>query len=427
MHILMQLQLSNYDANGTFILEADSGHQMVMGRIREMLRLSPDTTFDVLGPMRSQLKTQPEDINSDLFSLGSVRWLSWPTESNALITRYDFQTKNITDGLDLKNSKRYDLVYINDPMLLRSFKALFHVYGKYNPKFVVHSHFVDNPENPKFPIEASLWLGQCEASIRADFNFWQCGSAMEQFLSSMAKQFLPGVIEEVRSKSAPYDDGYSIAEITSPVNHGNVRFDANWFRETKKAGKIIVFVPNRIGGKGRSSDYTNCGKFMFDILPDLKTLRDDYVVIAGNPSQKFSNAELTTLCGDNNYVSLVGDAFNRDEYKLVARHSDIVVGLYVADAYGSTASRECIELGCSPLWLDCNEYASLSREADWPILAKTDMSDLVEVCSKLIDRRKTNAFTRATDNDLENLRCLVRKRCSYEETTRSALKTLRTL
>ena len=361
--MLVQLQLSNYDKDGTFILEADSGFQMMFGRIREMMKLNSSLKFDILIPCRDQLRTQPEDIVPDLFKFDRINLIEIHILPNALATRYDFDFFQIEKSLDLKNSshQKYDIVYINDPMLFRNYKALFYMNG-YLPKFIVHSHFIDNPSCPKFPKEASLWLGQCEAALGADYNFWQCESAMKVFLEEFANLHRGEATDFVESKSSPWDDGYSREEITSDYNLDNVRFTVEDFLQKTK-NKVIIFVPNRIGGKGRSSDYTNCGKFMFEILPQLYKASHEYVVIAGNPSQKFSNDELVQECGPHGFINLVPDALNRDEFKFIAKHSDIAVGFYDADAYGGTAARECVELGCLPFWLDVYEYKRLAKEA----------------------------------------------------------------
>lgn len=423
--ILIQLQLSNYDTQGRFILEADSGYQMMFGRIREFLRLLPGVSIDVIGPNRKNLLTQPEGINPDIFASGKVNWIEIDIIPNALATRYDFNFEQIADRLNLSQHKidnniaKYDVVYINDPMLLRNYKALFLLKAGYKPKFVVHSHFIDNPECPKFPTEASLWLGQCEAAIQADYNFWQCESAMNVFFDSMGKTYNSEVVEAVRAKSMPYDDGYS-ADETQTINYKNIRFDLDRFNELHS--KAIIFVPNRIGGKGRSSDYTNCGKFMFELLPKLRQVRDDFVVITGNPSQKFSNEELNAMCKDYGHINLVDGTLNRDEYKFVLENTDIVLALYDQDTYGGTASREAIELGAWPLWLDCNEYKSISQEANYAFKIKPDFSDFVEVASDLIDYIFN--FTRNRKILHRNLRNVVYDKCSYEMTTPKALKAI---
>jgi hypothetical protein len=428
--ILAQLQLSNYDTSGVFILECDSGFQMVFGRLREMLRAVPDLIVDVLGPRRSRLRTQPEDIVPEVFASGRVRWIEIDIIPNALATRYDFMLEQVCNNLSLRDHKtstdiRYDGVYVNDPFHLRNFKALFHLYAGYQPKFWVHSHFVDDPSCPKFPVDASLWLGQVEAAIKADWNFWQCESAMNIFFEEMGKTYLPHVVNNVKAKSTPWDDGYSIDEVRSPINVSNIRFDIASVKQQLK-NKVVLFVPNRIGGRGRSSDYTNCGKFMFDILPELRKLRTgkglafnhDFVVIAGNPSQKFFNHELEKECGQNGFLNLVPDAFNRDEFKWVASHSDIAVGLYNQDSYGGTAARECIELGCVPLWLNNYEYATIAKFANWPYVARPDMVDLVSMTDALIECVKSKYHL----GWLDQLQTIVRNRCSYESTTPCALK-----
>ena len=423
--MLVQTQLSNYDTKGKFLLECDSGWQMCINRCREMLKLDPELHIDITGPLLEaprQVINDPAQINSELWDAhgpdgdGRPQYRPHNIISNALVTRYDFDWRAMAK---LVGQEPYTAVYINDPMHLRAFKALFHVVQKRQPKFIVHNHFIDNLECPKFPTEASLWLGQCEAAIKADVNFWQCESSMNVFFQSMGRQFLPDLVLEVAEKSQPWDDGYSATEITSPVVVDDVRFDPGRLREWKNAGKRNIFVPNRIGGRGRSSDYTNCGKFMFELLPELRKLRQDFVVIAGNPSQKFSNEELTKECGPNGYVSLVPDAFTRDEFKVVAREADIALGLYDQDSYGGTAARECVELGCMPLWLDNYEYSTIAREAQTPgVLCKPDFSDLVDGLCHMLD----NVGLEQSRHDVRSLQRVVRQRCSFESTTTSAME-----
>lgn len=422
--LLVQLQLSNYTPAGIWILECDSGFQMCFGRIREMLRLNPTLQVDVIGPRRNRLKTQPEDIVPSVFASARVRWLEIDIVANAAVTRYDFNFKQISDVLRLQSSdQRYDVMYLNDPMLLRHYRALFFLDGKYLPKFFVHSHFVDVEEAPKFPREISLWLGQCEAALKADYNFWQCESAMLQFFDSMGKWFTQDVVDDVRAKSMPWDDGFSASEINVPVDMSNVRFtQEEW--DAKTQGKTVIFFPNRISPS--SGDYTNGMKFMFELLPKLRERRQDFVVVCGNPNQKFSNAELEEKCGKDGYIKLTEDTFNRDEYKFVAARSDIALGLYNADAYGGTAARECIELGCMPLWLDNYEYSSLAREAlaGDLVLAKTDFSDLGDKLFALLDLQAGKGIAQPAvfDNVLSDLQEVIRNRCSYEATTPPAMK-----
>lgn len=436
--LLVQTQLSNYDSKGKFILECDSGWNMVMGRIREMLKLVPDLVIDVMGPRVDrdrQVITLPWDVNPDLPWNNIADWkpdtsrlnyIQHDVLPNALATRYDFNFDklNMQLGLNLHKhdvSIRYDAVYINDPLHLKNFKALFLLAGGYRPKYFVHSHFIDDPSAPKFPTEASLWMGQVEAARKADFNFWQCESAMHIFFEEMHKEYHSKIVDGVVVKSAPWDDGYSATEISLPINEKNLRFDPNDVLERFK-GKAVLFVPNRIGGQGRSSDYTNCGKFMFETLPALRARRQDFVVVAGNPSQKFFNHELEAECGPNGYISLVPDAFNRDEFRWIASHSDVAVALYDQDSYGGTAARECIELGCVPLWINMYEYATIAQKANWPYITtyNKDFSELPMMADALIETVHKGLHKQW----LPQLQQVVRDRCSYESTTPAALEVM---
>ena len=430
--LLCQLQLSNYNTEGKFLLECDSGFQMCMGRVREMLKLDPDLRIDILGPQRTQLFTQPEEIYPELFVSGQANYVSIYIPANALQTRYEFRMDEVAESLGLHNHKsdkslRYDVVYVNDPMWLTKLKAMFLLRGGYQPFFAVHSHFVDSAASPKFPIEASLWLGQVEAALKADWNFWQCESALQEFYVEVSKTLKPELVDQIMAKSISWDDGYSHSEITSRiVDPQALRFDTSEFDRLVK-GKLVLFYPNRIGGRGRSSDYTAGGKLLFELLPKLRKLRQDYVLIAGNPSQKFSNAELEAECGPNGFVSLVPDALRRDEFKWICRRADVSLGTYPitgSDTYGGTAARECVALGTAPFWMDCNEYASLadSCQPPWPYRSSNDFSNFVEKLSQLMDDISNPELTQRMFELKLSLQTEVKNRCSYESTTSRMMK-----
>jgi len=438
--LLVQTQLSNYTPGGKFILECDSGWQMVMGRVREMLRLNPNLSIDVMGPLaalgsssENQCVTHPFDVNPDLWGKHScmlggddrLSYLEHRILPNALATRYDFSWEPLSRALHLQQQRsgagpRWDAVYVNDPMHLRNLRAMFHVVGGYTPRFIVHSHFIDTPGCPKFPQEASLWWGQCEAALRADHNFWQCESSMKEFMAEMIGWYSPGVVDDVRSRSTPWDDGYSLEEITSPIDESKVRFTGEEWR-SRVGGKVVLFLPNRISPS--SGDYTNGMRFVQDILPALRQRTQDFVLVCGNPNQKLTNQELERMCGQHGYVSLVPDSLNRDEFKYVARHAQVALGLYNRDAYGGTAARECVELGCLPLWLDCNEYSSIAREAGggYPFLVRPDLSDAVDRLEHAIGVLR-GGDARGAARWVNRIRDVVRSRCSYEATTPAAMR-----
>jgi hypothetical protein len=418
LRILVQTQLSNYNTDGKFILEADSGWQMVMGRVREMLKDPDVENVDIMCPDWHQVATVPWEIYPDISADKRVQYLRHNILRNALATRYDFDFDEIGDILyHQSQTAPYTHVYINDPMLLRHYRALFFLKMKYMPKFFVHSHFIDNPECPKFPTEASLWFGQLEAALKADWNFW---SAMEIFLESAQQWLQPHLVEQIREKSTPWDDGYSQDEITTPPSITGLRFNPEQIPEDK----VVIFVPNRVGGKGRSSDYTNCGKFLFEICNELWEERQDFVVIAGNPSQKFSNDELDDMCQP--YLKLIDGAPTRNEYRYIGNRADISVGLYDQDSYGGTAARELLELNCLPLWVNRYEYRRIAGRVStgYPFMAQ-DLSDVKEIMSLMIDWVKENKGTGKYNMLLNELKEINFERCSYESTTPKALEIMK--
>ena len=192
--LLIQLQLSNYTTEGVFVLECDSGWQMMTGRIIEFLKHNNKMIIDIICPLDSQVKTVPEELLNSVIDSERINFLKTYLLPNALKTRYDFNFVEIENLLSA-TAKDYTHVYINDPMLLRHYKSLFYLSYNTKPRFITHSHFIDNPENPKVPQEVSYWHGQVEAALKSDYNFWQCESSMDVFFESMSKQYANALVE----------------------------------------------------------------------------------------------------------------------------------------------------------------------------------------------------------------------------------------
>jgi len=408
--LLIQCQLSNYDDDGNYILNCDSGFNMNVGRAKEMLKLNKDLKIDFLVSDYNQTKHQPAYLVRDILDMNRVKFIRQHLTNHAIKTRYDFHYNELEF---LLNESNYTHLYLNDPCLVGNYKTLFYKSYNKSPKIISHNHFVDLPENPKVPLETSYYFRQIEGAIKADINLFQCESAMNEFFDSISKTLSPTLVDIIKSKSEPYDDGYSYEEINKPIIENELRFKL-------PADKVIIFVPNRIG---RTFDYTNCGKFLFEFVNDLYKERQDFVIVAGNPSQKISNEELAKSVKP--YVYLVKDTFSRNEYRYVARNSDIVIGLYDKDLYGATALRECLDLSCLPLLLDINEYKKIMDAADYPFRVKSDFSNLNSQLSSLIhfvkeQRYENDSMTK--HKDYFNFKDIIRKRCSFEYTTQRAMQ-----
>jgi len=96
-------------------------------------------------------------------------------------------------------------------------------------------------------------------------------------------------------------------------------------------------------------------------------------------------------------------------------------------------ARECVELGCMPLWLDVNEYSSIAREAGgYPHMVKPDWSNFVDVTSYLMcevahikdvkAQPSWSGHQYSAGGWLPALQRVVRNRCSYEATTPSSME-----
>lgn len=411
--ILWQLQLSSYDSFGKFILTADSNWQIFALKAAEMVKVDPNIKIDVLVPFNQSCT---EDLTKLLLEHGlgsNVELVELNIASNALQTRFDFDWSHVKLALRDKLDS-YTHVYINDPMLLRHYKALFYL-NKAKPKFILQTHFLDSPAARIADDEVSYWHGTVEACTKADVCLWHCDSMKAVFKDALSMDYKQHIVDFLMAKSDVWKDGYSITEIRRTIDTSNLRFDPRALD-----GKVVVWVPNRVGGLGKSFDYTNNGKFLFEIVPELWKKRQDFVVIAGNPNQKISNDEIVQRCPA--YLKLVDGAVNRDEYRYLSTRADIVVGLYTNDTNGGLASLESIEHNAIPLFPDVYEYKVYFDAVDWPmdLRIKPDLSDSANVLSLLIDRID-NVWVQNCRKEMQDF---IRSYASYEHTTPVMMKKL---
>lgn len=404
--ILFQLQLSNYTPDGKFVLTADSNWQIFCTKVLQMVKIRPDLKVDVIVPSESQCLENVDELLREHCLTDNVFPVNIPIQTNAPATRYDFSWSMIKFMLEGKIDN-YSHVFINDPMLLPNYRALFHL-ARLKPKFILQTHFLDSPVARVVDPELSYWYGTVDACNKSDMFLWHCNSMQDVFREALEIEFKPEVVDRLMKKSDVFKDGYSINEIRKPVNLGNIRFDTS-----KLDGKTIIWIPNRVGGLGKSFDYTNNGKFMFDIIPKLWEQRQDFVVIAGNPNQKVSNDEIAAACPA--YMKLLPGPVNRDEYRWLSRRADIVGAFYTNDTNGGLACLESLEFNSVPLFPDIYEYSVYFNESQFPteLRISPDFSNAVEVTSRLLDQFKTEDVVAATGR----MRKFIRSYAAYENTT----------
>jgi len=414
IHMLVQLQLSNYTLEGKFYLTGDSNWRLFVTKASYMIQCNANMSFVVIVPERDQCIEDLEKELSDAGLSDYVKLVHTPIVPNAVVTRFDFSWTAFRSLFSQRELQEFTHVYVNDPMQLRHFKALFYI-AKAQPVFILQTHFLDSPISKIVDNEVSYWHGTVEACIKADKCIWHCRSMLELFEQALNVDYQAHVISTIIDKSMIWKSGYSIAEIRKDVLCENLRFDPK-----DLDGKVVVWVPNRIGGLGKSFDYTNNGKFLFDIVPELWKQRQDFVVIAGNPNQKISCDEISERCPA--YKKIVSGPLTRDEYRWLSSRADIVVGLYVNDTNGGLASLEAIEHTAIPLFPDVYEYKTYFDAVNWPsnLRVKPDLSNTTTVLSRLLDQRtKLVRSSRVT-----KLRNFIRHYAAYESITVLAMDKL---
>jgi glycosyltransferase involved in cell wall biosynthesis len=402
MRILWQLQLSNY-YNGKFSLSGDSNWTTFIAKAKQLLKRDPNIKFDIIMP---SIVHCTEDYYSQLRDEGLAFSTSvWAIDiiPNALATRYDFnydQMFNHFSGV----APGITHVYINDPSLLGNYMAMFLNYKWPRPKFIVQCHFLDSPNTRIVPADASYWWRTVEACEKADLMVWHCASQEEFFFGELANVLRDDYIDANFSHSTVWKSGHSTELLDTPVNPLKIRFDTKLLDHNSK----VVWVPNRIGGLGISLDYTNNGRFMFE---EVQKVQGDFVVYAGNPSQKISNSLLAQHCAK--YVELLSVALTTDEYKLLTQRADIVVALYTEDTNGGIAVLEAIHYGAVPLMPDIYEYKQYFDAVDWPheFRVAPDLSNVAEVLQLLLDNLDT------LRPYVKRLQGVIKRMYSFESTT----------
>lgn len=414
-YILYQLQLSVYNTNGKFILTADSNWQIFLTKVINMVKVDPKIKIDVLVPKLEDCIENPYQILKDFKLDNNVNLIQIRIAPNALKTRYDFPYNAIERAL---GDRIYDYthVYVNDPMLLRHYKALFFL-RKMNPKFIIQVHFLDSPMGRIVDPNVSYWRGLCESCEKADIVLMHSQSQLKLFKQALKNDFKKHIVDSILNKTLVWKDGYSIDEIRKPINERNIRFNTHDLDD-----KTIIWLPNRVGGLGKSFDYTRNGKVLFELIPKLWEQRQDFVVLAGNGNQKISNEEIRDRCPAYYYFPF--GAVNRDEYRWISKRADIVGAFYNAreDQNGGLASLESVEFGSVPLFTNNIEYKVYFDKVNWPqnLRINPDLSDFVEVTSRLLDCYTSNKV----QNKRRRIQKFIRQYSAYEYTVPEMMKLL---
>lgn len=386
MHILWQLQLSNYFANegedSKFSLTGDSNWTVFISKAKAMLELDPTIKFDIVMPENWKCH---EDYLVLLIEHGiahAVNVIQLDIMCSALSTRYDFDYVQLESDLAV-NAEKYTHVYINDPCLTANYMSVFNSFGL-RPKYITQCHFLNTPSNPLVPTDVSYWWRTVEAYFKSDLMIWHSEAQENEFFAALSHC---GVLHADITKSFVWKSGHSIAGCNRIICMDNLRFDP----DVLENGKPIVWLPNRIGGLGKSFDYTNNGAFMFDT--DFADL--DFIIVAGNPSQKISNDELAEQ--EPRYMKLVDGALNLDEYTYLSRRADIVVALYTKDSNGGIAVLEAIHNNVIPMMTNVNEYKKYFDSVNWPFWARvgSGLNNTADVLHELLTNR--DVFQHYTD------------------------------
>ncbi len=310
---------------------------------------------------------------------------------------------------------------INDPCLVRNYKAVFLLSLSRNIPIIVNSHFIDAPAEPKVVKDISYWLRQLDGHLAADAIAHTCHSTKKVFLNGLNDTLnnKSDVYNDIRNKkNFVWDDGYSHSECEQAIN--NIDNDFEKLLLEKISGKVLIFFPNRIS---QYADYTN-SKIFIKTVNEVWEQRKDFSVIFGNPSQKTSNLELSKLVPSSIYF--FDRQFNRNEYWAIIKNTDINAGLYIDEKYGGCAWRECVAMGTFPFSPYVNEYEFHMKHSNYPFKLEKDFSNSVKVLHEMIDftKHKNNINKNQCDIVINRLICRIKDWCSYESTATKMIENI---
>lgn len=403
-NLLWVPQLSNL-VDGKFCLDLDSNHNLFMGRLRQLIKDTDWTIYYVI-PSENINNEYTATITRfldefDNFDLEDrLKFLYYPFTTNPFASRYDFSFSAWDECLgDLIP----DVCVINDPCLVKNFRAFFYTRHNKIPGIISYNHFIDNPTDPKVPSEISYWDYQVAGASAADLNAFTCRATERLFLDEVNLYH-----SKRKVYSTIWDAGYSATEVHDRKPQKPL-FDLD---------KDITYIlfPNRIS---LYHDYTN-GLKLLEACDELFEKRQDFRLICANPTQKYSNQQLKEKC--RALEVLVDRALTKDEYYSLLHQCDLGASLYTHDRYGGCAMREYVAAGTVPIMTDYAEYKILMDETSWPkeLRVNENLGNLVEVIDKTIDLHNSGEFNPEIGNTFfAEFRDNIFKTCSHEMTTKN--------
>jgi hypothetical protein len=145
--LLIQSQFTNHTSIGKFDIENDVHFNKIINIIQTMLNLDEQLQIDIIVPLHMDcvkdiIEMFPELFPTGEISHGRVRLKETTIIPNTTAAHYDFDFTTMSRLLQLKLHKecsyeRYTHAFIDDPILLNSYKAIFQINGDYQPKFFV--------------------------------------------------------------------------------------------------------------------------------------------------------------------------------------------------------------------------------------------------------------------------------------------------
>ncbi len=421
-YFLHQLQLSNTNSDRSkFILENDSNWNIAIDKISEIDRIDPSIKHTIIVPLREQCHTQPDKLIAE-YRHGlenRVNFARIKIQTLAPLTRTDFNTDELVQALG--DLKKYSHVFNNDPCLVGNYKAMFASRGA-DPFFIAINHFLDSPlgsivSNPAF----GYWTKTIDGAFKSNLYLNHSISMMEIFEKALRQTMSKEFADRIMAKTDYWKDSFSVRRAHEPCEDSKAYFSDD-IKRLKSEGKIIVFIPNRIGdpdSPSRSLDYTNNGYFLKHILPQVTKNRRDFVVVCGNPTGKISHNEISKWVGIQ-YYSLRDEPISRHDYRWLSQNCDVVVGLYTdgdSDSNGGLALFESVTHKAMLFAPDVNEYKRYYDAINFP-----DELRLKNKLTKLIDAdRAFNNFLNAfKDGRLTEYQIALKKHIdmlAYETTT----------
>ncbi len=398
-NILFDLQLSVLTSlkDGNFIFETDSNVNVARFTIKGLLKKSKNLHFYLLVPektkieaiKRKKIKTV-KSFMKDIANNKRVTFIEYPYYGNPFIDRMSFNSRNLKK--ELKDIK-IDLVYTNDPNKVLAYKTFFYQQQNEFVPVISRNHWVTGKLHRKVPKKIDFIIRQIEGTLNSDFSTFNSKTAIKMLIENSKEHFNDNVRKAIRKKSVPIDT-VDLEKVDS-------------FKNDFKFDKFTILWGHRL------SYYTGWEE-VFNVLNKIYEKRKDFILVAPDPGNKFSQKELKKKYP---FLSQINKKkWSHEDYLKMCWTADLVIGNHnIPTTWGGLALTEPMTAETAVLMPKKDGYLEMHyKDKDSKYVFFKNKKELEKLISLYINDKKL----------LRRMKKKARKFCKEELSMKKYISTL---